>query len=270
IALAGADLGATLNGEPLPLWQAVAVKTGDEIAFSGVRSGCRAYLAVAGGIDVPLVMGSRSTYLRGKIGGLEGRALKAWDQLAAGEPAAAARARVGRRVPAELIPTYDANITLRVVLGPQDDLFTPAGRETFLTSEYAVTNEADRMGYRLEGPKIEHAGGADIISDGIPLGAVQVPGHGQPIVMLADRQTTGGYTKIATVISADLFRIGQAKPGDKVRFAAVSRQEAIALLREQEEKLQRLAEVLSRPAGPVRHFRIRVQDQVFEATVEEL
>ncbi|BCV24093.1 biotin-dependent carboxyltransferase family protein [Gelria sp. Kuro-4] len=270
IALTGADLGAMLNGAPLPLWQAAAVKAGDEISFTGVRSGCRAYLAVAGGIDVPVVMGSRSTYLRGKIGGLEGRALKAGDRLAAGEPAAAARALVGRRVPPELIPTYEGSLTLRVVLGPQDDHFTAAGRETFLTGEYTVTNEADRMGYRLEGPKIEHAGSADIISDGIPLGAVQVPGHGLPIVMLADRQTTGGYPKIATVISADLYRIGQAKPGDKVRFAAVSRKEAVQLLRGQEEKLWRLAELLSRPAGRVRHFRITVQGKKFEATVEEL
>ncbi|MDI3538703.1 MAG: hypothetical protein PWP58_1592 [Bacillota bacterium] len=270
IAITGADLGAMLNGETLPLWQAVAVKAGDEISFTGVRSGCRAYLAVAGGIDAPVVMGSRSTYLRGNIGGLDGRALKTGDKLPVGEPPAAARLRVGRRVPSEFIPTYADNITLRVVLGPQDDHFTPAGRETFLTGEYVVTNEADRMGYRLDGPKIEHSGGADIISDGIPLGAVQVPGHGLPIVMLADRQTTGGYPKIATVVSADLYRIGQAKPGDKVRFVAVSREEAIRLLREQEENLRRLAELLSRPAGRLRQFRITVHGETFEALVEEL
>lgn len=270
IAITGADLGAMLNGEPLPLWQAVAVKAGDEISFTGVKSGCRAYLAIAGGIDVPVVMGSRSTYLRGNIGGLDGRALKAGDKLAAGEPPAAVRMRVGRRVPPEFIPIYGNDITLRVVLGPQDDHFTPAGRETFLTGEYVVTNEADRMGYRLDGPKIEHAGSPDIISDGVPLGAVQVPAHGFPIIMLSDRQTTGGYPKIATVISVDIYRIGQAKPGDKVRFVAVSREEAIRLLREQEENLRRLAELLSRPAGRLRQFRITVQGETFEALVEEL
>lgn len=270
IAITGGDLGASLNGKEMPLWQALAVGPGDEIAFSGVRSGCRAYLAVAGGLDVPTVMGSRSTYLRGKIGGLEGRALKSGDRLSAGQANPQARARVGRRVPPELIPEYGANITLRVVLGPQDDHFTDAGRATFLGSEYSVTNEADRMGYRLEGPKIEHAGGADIISDGIPLGAVQVPGHGLPIVMLADRQTTGGYTKIATVVSADIYRIGQAKPGDKVRFTAVNRREAVELLREQEAGLKRLALLLGAAPGPVRTFRITVRGRTFDATVEEL
>ncbi|QBS36658.1 biotin-dependent carboxyltransferase [Thermaerobacter sp. FW80] len=275
IAVTGADLGATRNGQPLPLWEAVAVEPGDEIRFRGVKQGCRAYLAVAGGIDVPPVMGSRSTYLRGGIGGIGGRALKAGDVLEAGglfradEPATTRRPRAavcgrrgdadgsdaspgevarqiaGRRVPAEFVPRYGSPITLRVVLGPQDDHFTPAGVATFLSAEYVVTVEADRMGCRLDGPTIEHAGPADIISDGIPLGAVQVPGHGRPIVMLADRQTTGGYPKIATVISVDIPRIAQAKPGDRVRFAAVSRDEAVRLYREREEGLRRLAQRLA-------------------------
>lgn len=270
IALTGADLGARLNGHELPCWQVVAVKAGDEISFAGVKSGCRAYLAVAGGIDVPVIMGSRSTYLRGKIGGLEGRALKAGDRLSAAEPPPGVWARVGRRVPPQLIPTYDSPITLRVVMGPQDDHFTAAGCETFLNSEYTVTNEADRMGYRLEGPKIEHAAGADIISDGIPLGAIQVPGHGMPIVMLSDRQTTGGYPKIATVASADLYRIGQARPGDKVRFLAIKREQALQLLKRQEAGLRHLAGALREPIGPVRHFRFRMRGKTYDISVEEI
>lgn len=270
LAVTGADLGAELNGRRLPLWQAVAARKGDELVFTGVRSGCRAYLAVAGGIAVPEVMGSRSTYLRGKIGGLNGRALKTGDRIPSGEPATAAWARVGSRVPPEFIPSYSSEIALRVISGPQDDHFTDAGLETFFHSEYTVTNEADRMGYRLEGPKIEHKGGADIISDGIPLGAIQVPGHGQPIIMLADRQTTGGYTKIATVISADLHRIGQAKPGDKVRFSAVSRSEALQILREQEDKIHRLQDFLLREEGPVRSLRLTIRGQTYDVTVKEI
>lgn len=270
IALTGADLDARLNGGKLPTWQAIAVNPKDEIYFNRVKCGCRAYLAVAGGIDVPLVMGSRSTYLRGNIGGLEGRTLRAGDKLKVRKQAFESRNRIGCRVPPGFIPNYESSFTLRVVLGPQDDHFTPTGLNTFLNSEYTVTNEADRMGYRLEGAKIEHVSGGDIISDGIPLGAIQVPGHGLPIVMLADRQTVGGYPKIATVISTDIYRIAQAKPGDKVRFTVVSRVEALKLLRRQEAALKQLTRILSMPYRLVRSYCITVAGQTFECTIEEV
>lgn len=268
LALTGADLGAEINGQEFPRWQTVAVKSGDEITFTAAKSGCRAYLAVAGGINVPEVMGSRSTYLRGKIGGLDGRALQAGDYLPAGSPTK--NVPTGTELPPALQPAYPNQITLRVILGPQDDHFTTAGRDIFLNSEYTVTTEADRMGYRLEGPKIEHAAGADIISDGIPLGAVQVPGHGLPIIMLADRQTTGGYPKIATVCSVDIMCMGQAKPGDKIRFETISRHESIQLLKEQEAALTKWAQSLPKASGRIWHFRIGIGGQTFTAQVQEL
>lgn len=237
LAVTGADLDAMVDGRPLPIWESVAVRKGSLIAFGRPRSGARAYLAVAGGIDVPVVMGSRSTYVLGKLGGFQGRPLQAGDELPVGN---ASRPTPGRRLPGHLIPPSE--VTARVILGPQDDHFTPESIELFLSSAYRVSSVSDRMGYRLEGPKLKHQAGPDIISDAIPPGAVQVPGHGTPIVMLADRQTTGGYTKIATVISADLRVLAQLRPGDSVSFKAVPAAEAVAALKEQEAALRAIRE----------------------------
>ncbi len=235
VAVTGADLGVTINGKPAPQWQAIPVRKDDVIAFPRLKSGCRAYLSVAGGFPVSPVMGSASTYVRAGIGGYEGRALRKGDVLRTAKPM---RQPAQVPIPHRYIPAYGNRITLRVVLGPQDDYFTDEGIRTFLSSDYTVSTQADRMGYRLEGARIRHKAKADIISDGIPLGAVQVPGDGLPIILLADRQTTGGYTKIATVISADIPLIAQAKPGDTVRFRQVSPDEAITALREQEKMIE--------------------------------
>ncbi len=245
IAITGADLGATLNKSPLPLWEAVAVHRSDLISFSHPKSGCRAYLGVAGGIEIPRVMGSAATYTRAGIGGIEGRALRVGDRLQIVE---SARVAVEREIPRKYIPEYKREIELRVILGPQDDRFTEYGIHTFRHSEYTISTKADRMGYRLEGPRIEHQAGADIISDGIPLGAVQVPGDGLPIILLADRQTTGGYTKMAAVISVDIPKLAQAKPGDKVRFTQVTEYQAHQALREYEQKIQTLSRLLQERA----------------------
>jgi antagonist of KipI len=200
---------------------------GDVVRIGAARAGVRGYVAVAGGIEVPPVLGSRSTYLRGRLGGLEGRALRRDDVL---RPGAAGPVR-RRAVPSGLVPDWRREPVLRVVLGPQADRFTDDGLATFLGGTYEVLPQSDRMGARLAGPRIAHARGHDIISDGIALGAVQVPGDGQPIVLLVDRQSTGGYTKIATVCSFDIPRIGQAKPGQRVRFSAVDVAEAQRLSR---------------------------------------
>lgn len=230
VAVTGAEMGFEVNGRPTPGWTALRVRPGDILGFRMATAGCRAYLAVAGGLDVPPALGSRATYLRGRLGGLEGRALQKADQLPLGEPAAALASLEGRTVPPARRPAYPATVECRVVLGPQDDRFTAAGIAAFLEGPYEVTPQADRMGYRLKGPWIEHARGHDIISDGIPLGGIQVVGEGQPIVLLVDRQTTGGYTKIATVISVDIGRLGQTKPGQQVRFRQVTLAEAHAAL----------------------------------------
>jgi biotin-dependent carboxylase-like uncharacterized protein len=230
VAVTGADMGLSVNGREAPTWTAVPVAPGDVIGFRMASAGCRSYLAAAGGIDTPPALGSRATYLRGRLGGLGGRALRKGDALPLGPGPAASGPRTARTVPPARRPGYPAEIECRVVLGPQDDRFTPEGIAAFLGGPYEVTPQADRMGYRLKGPVIAHARGHDIVSDGIPLGGIQVPGEGQPIVLLVDRQTTGGYTKIATVISVDIGRIGQTRPGQRVRFRAVGLAEAHAAL----------------------------------------
>ena len=235
IAITGANLSPALDGEPIPRWTAVKVPADCDLSFQGASDGMRSYLAVAGGIDVPVIMGSRSTYVKAALGGLEGRALKAGDVLRVLEPGFEP---VERGLPEHLsAPVYGHNHEIRVVLGPQDRAFTADGTKTFLGSVYTVSIQSDRMGYRLEGPAIESADGPDIVSDGIPFGAVQIPGNGRPIILLADRGTTGGYAKIATVVSSDLGRLSQAMPGDTITFKNVTVEESHRLLREQVEVL---------------------------------
>lgn len=232
IALTGGDLGAEIDGAPAPRYAAVAVRSGQALAFTGPKSGCRAYLAFAGGLDIPVVMGSRSTCLKAQLGGFQGRQLNSGDEIAFRTPRPTLP-RMDKRRLAEPSPRS----TLRVVLGPQDDAFTPEGLETFLSSEYTLTSQFDRMGCRLDGPVIAHRTGADILSDGISFGAVQVPSNGKPILMLADRQTVGGYTKIACVISSDFSALAQAKAGDRFRFEAVTMEQAQALYLVQRQEL---------------------------------
>ena len=233
IAVTGADMPVTVNGAEAPRWATIALDTGDVVKLGAARAGVRSYVAFSGGLDVPLVLGSRSTYVRGRMGGLEGRALRKGDALSS-LPSRPVRPR---RVEPGAVPDYRSAQPIRLVLGPQDDRFTDAGIRALLGSPYEVLPQSDRMGARLRGPRIEHARGHDIISDGIALGSVQVPGDGQPIVLLADRQSTGGYTKLATVCSSDIGRVGQARPGQSLRFQAVGVAEAHRLLRESDAVL---------------------------------
>lgn len=227
IAITGGDLGAKLNGMPVPRWAPVAVEAGDELAFNpaSAGTGARAYLLVAGGLALPVVMGSRSTELIGAFGGLDGRALRAGDTLPTGE-VTLNLSRVLRRRLVQPPPVADARLHVRVVLGPQLDRFSVPGIEAFLGPHYTVSAKSNRQGMRLVGSPIEHSNGADIISEGIAHGAVQVPGDGQPIVLLGGRQTVGGYVKIATVIGADLDGLGQLRPGDELRFRMQAVEEA--------------------------------------------
>jgi antagonist of KipI len=239
IAVTGADLSFRVNGRPLPSWMAVFVRRGWIIEFGSRKTGCRAYLAVAGGIDMPVVMGSKSTYLRGGFGGVEGRALREGDIIPIGQPASHVPSLAGRDLPTDLIPEYSDEPEVHVILGPQDNYFTEEGIATFLSGEYKVSRTSDRMGYRLQGPEIAHKERADIISDGIVLGSVQVPADRQPIVMMADHQTTGGYPKIATVVSADIPLLAQCMPGGStVTFKATAIEEAQARYRELMEGLR--------------------------------
>jgi biotin-dependent carboxylase-like uncharacterized protein len=216
VALAGADMPLVINSRPVDSWRSHALDDGDRIEIGTARSGMRVYLAFAGGFDVEPTLGSLSTHSRSNIGGLNGGPLRAGDRLSL----RGAQLGVPLVVPDAYRPAPSGPI--RVVLGPQDDYFTPLGVRTFLSSDYRVTEKVDRMGAQLDGPAIEHAGGFNIVSDGIMNGSIQVPGNGRPLILLADRQTTGGYPKIATVIGPDLWRLGQRRPGDTIRFARVS------------------------------------------------
>lgn len=263
IAITGGNLSPEINGNAIPMWMTLQVKQGDILSFKGLKSGIRSYLAIDGGIDTPIIMNSRSTYTKASLGGFEGRALKKGDIVAIGVNDIKCTGKVFHE---DLIPNYPNRITCRVILGPQENRFTSVGIQTFLSNEYVVTNECDRMGYRLEGDVIEHTSGGDIISDGITFGAIQVPSHGMPIIMMADRQTTGGYTKIAGVIAVDLPKLAQAKPGDTIRFKTISIEDAHKLLRDQEIFLKSLEEQSSQIA---RLFRVNVAGTVYDVRVEE-
>jgi antagonist of KipI len=226
IAVAGGDMQLKLNEKLVANWSSTKVQEGDILQFSGVRSGCRSYLATAGGFDVPYVLGSRSTDTLAGIGGLEGRALQKGDLLYARDLASSKLKLPRRRLHPTFIPDYPDNVDVRVILGPQADSFTEKGIETFLSSTYTVSKDLDRMGCRLEGETIEHKSGADIISEGIFMGAIQVPKNGLPIVFLVGRRSVGGYTKIGGVIAVDMMKLAQVKQGNKIRFHEIDIEEA--------------------------------------------
>lgn len=237
IAVTGAEMPLTLGGKPVNMYEAIPVCAGDVLTCGAATKGMRAYLAVAGGFDIAPAMGSLSTNLKCNLGGFEGRALKKGDRLPLRHSITLKQLGECRTQ----APSYiDEPLVLRVILGPQEDMFTQAGLQTFLSKTYHISDKSDRMGIRLEGPAIENKNGVDIISDGIATGSVQIPPAGTPIIMMADRQTTGGYAKIATVISADLKRIAQARPGSPLRFRAVSQYEALRLLKQEQTILDRL------------------------------
>ncbi|MCK8816902.1 biotin-dependent carboxyltransferase family protein [Natroniella sulfidigena] len=270
IAITGGGMNPELDGKEIPMWQAVKVSKGSKLSLNGVKAGLRGYIAIRGGIKLPEVMGSKSTYLRGELGGFKGRKLKQGDELSLAKNKEVREFCLKRSIPADLLEDYLEDRKIRVIVGPQGDYFTSKSLETFLTSRYQLTTQSDRMGCRLAGPTLEHTKGADIISDGIASGAIQVPGDGQPIIMLADRQTTGGYAKIANVISIDLPKVAQAKPGDKLKFEQIEVVEAQQELKKKEERIARLKEWLATEVKKrTRYFKIKVDGKLFEVEVEE-
>ena len=255
IALTGADLSATLDGEPVPLGRPVAVTRGCELTFGAARAGCRSYLAFSGGLDVPQVLGSQSTYLRAGLGGLHGRALQASDVVPAPGPTTAGQRlhqhllarRSGPRWAAatwfatpQLTPTPAAAPTVRALPGPEYALFAAESQRAFWQAEFTVTPNSDRMGYRLAGPPLTRLFDQEILSTAVTFGTVQVPAGGSPIVLLADHQTTGGYPRIAQVVTADLPRLAQLAPGGRVRFQEVSLSEAHYWYLQQQQALHHL------------------------------
>jgi len=246
VACAGATaplefVGASARaGRRLAVFESARLLGGEELRIGALTGGAVLYLAAAGGFDVPPVLGSRSTLVRAGIGGLDGRALRAGDRLPLCQPRAAEAEEV-RLAGLNLAPPP----RFRIILGPQDDYFTAEALATLSQKSFTVTPASDRMGMRLDGPHLSHSKGYNIVSDGIAPGAIQVPGNGLPIVLLADRQTTGGYPKIATVISADLPALGRLTPGAQVRFEVVSIEAAEAARRAQAAELAALAQLIS-------------------------
>jgi antagonist of KipI len=234
VALTGSDFGATLDGKPVELWSSFEARPGQTLRLGPTRSGARSYLCVHGGIEVKLFLGSASTHILSGLGGHEGRSLQKGDVLKVGPASEAVRKR---RLSAQALKAVEPRKVLRLTPGPQSDWFPEASQRLFYASRYRVAEESNRMGIRLEGASIPAPAGGPMISEGIALGAIQVPDGGQPIILFVEQQTTGGYPKIANVISADLHCLGQLRPRDEVRFERVDWETARSLLREQEEFL---------------------------------
>jgi len=238
LAVTGADLQPQVNRQRLETWRSHVLNENDVLSFIGPRGGCRAYIAFSGGIITPLVLGSRSTNLSSGFGGLGGRSLQKADCLFIDSPHTKL-SMAGRTFKPGWIPKYPSVWTLRVIWGPQDDDFTNKGKRTLTHTIYRVSSQSDRTGIRLEGAEIRKKSDRpeSIISEGLISGSIQVPGDGQPIIILGET-VTGGYRKIAAVISADLHLLGQIKPGDGIQFAAISLEEARRALVELESKIR--------------------------------
>lgn len=235
VALCGGDMQGTVNDVPIVNWSSFLVPKKGYIRLDRSTTGYRAYLSVRGGFEVPMVLGSRSTYTRAKVGGHEGRALRQGDVLYVGgdhgftvQP---------WNLPRHYIPQYTSTITLRVILGPQDHMFSKNAIHIFFNSVYRVTEQAGRTGYRLKGATIKPLGNIDIVSDAMCLGAIQISANNMPFIMTADHQTTGGFAKIGTVIWADLSKLAQARPGDSIHFQLVTEEEAIENLSDEKQCL---------------------------------
>ncbi len=268
IALFGGSCPANLDRMPIRAKEALRVEAGAILDIGTISKGARVYLAARGGIDVPQVLGSRATYLKAGLGGFQGRTLKAGDELAFGpheEGIPLFRAKEGVEAPG-LERSEDGTYRLRVTPGTMPERFEEGALRKLTEFEYSVSPECDRMGVRLIGPAIVHTRGADILSGGIEPGAVQVPGSGSPIILMADRQTTGGYTKICSVISADRPKLGQLRPSDRVRFSVVD------IIKAHEEHLRQelMLEGLILPLAAARRFSLRIGGETFAVEVEEV
>lgn len=253
LAVGGGDLGAALDGREIPLWQPILVAAGSVLTFSGMRTGCRTYVAVAGGIDVPAVLGGRGTDLLAGIGGLDGRALAAGDTLgiaAGGELSRRIRSRLAasprnaRSAGRSLLPRYATELVIRVIRGPEYDRFSAPSRVLLTAGGFEVTPQSNRMGLRLTGPALSLAGLYDLHSTPVACGMIQVPPSGEPIVLMADHQTIGGYPRIASAITVDLPLLAQARPGTRIRFREVGLAEAQSLYLDREHNLVVFAEGL--------------------------
>ena len=284
IAITGANMKPKLNGREIPMWESIKVLKGDKLALGGILKGIRSYVAFSGELDIELVNNSKSTYVKSGIGGFKGRKLLDKDELNIN---VSNNLLHGKYLDPKFIPEYKKKNNIRVILGPQDDYFTEEGINSFLNSDgYKITKEADRMGYRLEGEIIKHKEKADIISDGALFGSVQVPANGSPIILMADRQTAGGYTKIATVILSDLPKVSQMGSDNEIVFESISLEEAHNIYKEYEKNMFEIKDQISNsqrikkvPAevinnyvnvGPLRKMNVVVNGTSYVVDVQEV
>jgi biotin-dependent carboxylase-like uncharacterized protein len=253
IAVTGAEMPPKINGEEAPTWETLKVQEGDVLSFDYLRNGARSYLAVAGGIDVPVFMHSRSTYTLIGLGGHEGRALQEGDELKVGD-SDNADGRVGKRVDDEYIPTYSREAEVRVIIGLASYRITEESMEEFLNTTWTVTTDADRVGYRYRGGELkfverEQPAGAgsdpaNVVDFGYPVGSIQVPGGVEPIALLNDAVTGGGYATLGTVISVDRDKVAQTKTNDKTRFRSVDLGEALEARKERRQQMEEIRQAL--------------------------
>ena len=234
VAITGSDFAPTMNGAAVPLWSSFLVAPHQRLQIGSTRTGARCYLCVQGGIMVKLFLGSASTHILSGLGGLEGRAMRKGDVLNVGSPLSTF---TPKKLSFQGIEHLAAGKKLRVTEGPQWEWFSESSRELLFTSGYRVTEEANRMGLRLDGTPITTNSHEPMITEGVSLGAIQIPQGGQPIILFVEQQTTGGYPKIANIISADISNIGQLRPRDEIHFERVTMAEAHRLLLEQEAML---------------------------------
>jgi biotin-dependent carboxylase-like uncharacterized protein len=254
IAMAGGEIPPKINGNAVPMWETIAIQKGDVLSFDFVKQGARVYMAVAGGIDVPVIMGSRSTYTLCGIGGFGGRALKEGDILQVGN-AQKHSVKAGTRISSESIPTYTKSHEIRVVMGLCSYRLTEESKNQFLSIDWTVTPEANRVGYRFKGERLhfvprEQPFGAgsnpsNVVDLGYPIGSIQVPDGVEPIALLNDAVTGGGYATIATIISVDLNRMAQVKTNEKVRFVGVTLQDALQARKEVMNQIMKIKEKIS-------------------------
>jgi biotin-dependent carboxylase-like uncharacterized protein len=255
IAITGAEMPPKINGEEAPTWETLRVEEGDVLSFDYLKNGARAYLAVAGGIDVPVFMHSRSTYTLIGLGGHEGRALQEGDELGVGEAPRHVEGQVGKRVDDDHIPAYSKETELRAILGLASYRITEESMDEFLSIQWTVTPDADRVGYRYRGGELKFvereqpagagADPANVVDFGYPVGSIQVPGGVEPIVLMNDAVTGGGYATIGTVISADRDKLAQTKTNDKTRFRSVDLDEALKARGERREQMAGIRKALS-------------------------
>ncbi|MCP3028032.1 biotin-dependent carboxyltransferase family protein [Halobacillus sp. A5] len=250
LSICGGDLSPAIDNEEITMWKPILVKKGAKLTFGKPRTGCRAYIAIAGGLDIPVVMGSRSTYMRAKIGGHNGRALQTEDVIHFKESFnldTGARSFVEKdwTVARSLIPEYSHRPTISLIEGPQFSWFDEKSLQTLFSTSFKVSSQSDRMGFRMEGESLSLKEPRELISEAVSFGSIQVPNDGNPIILLADRQTTGGYPKIGQVASIDLPILCQMKPGEQLRFKQITLEEAQKAWLDQEHSIQLLKRSIS-------------------------